>query len=1017
MKKALALILSLMMVLAMVPFALAEGAVATKLTDAPAAGDQVVIYYPAGGTLISSEVDYYESKDQYRLAPVEASVVNGEIATIPETALVLDVAVDGDGYLTFTDADGKYLTSGETGNNLTLEDAASDYSLWALESAGTDGDWYIKSVNAQYNGKPQYIEYFYAFTTFGFNSGNTAIYTFQFFKVGAEEETEPTEEPTEVPTEVPTEEPTPGPSEPAGEPIYFEIKEGYTDDLMQTMNGKDYLVLDIWMNEIPEDDMGLSWGQFRFYYDADQMNAFYLKDNAALVKETVDPFTGEVVETPCSLTTNIDKKPVVSIAFASDYGLKLKDGPIATVYFELNEELEDGTELTFEVKSEADDELFLPEFVNGMGYVYKTEGEPWVDMSAYTYEDRLGPVIVGSEPEPEPGKDIVILFTNDVHCGIEEGWGYAGVAAYKKEMAETADVILVDTGDHIQGGTIGTLTTGSAIIEIMNQAGYDVAVPGNHEFDYGMDRFWELVDMANYPYVSANFNKNGAPCLDQYEMFVLGEKNVAIVGLSTPETLTKSTPTYFQDENGNWIYDFCQETGSNDKLVKAAQDAIDAAREAGADYVIVVGHMGIDEVSEPYTSRSLVKKLSGLDAFIDGHSHSTIEAEEVEDKDGNTVLLGQTGTKLANIGKLTIAGDGTLTMELIPASEKTEDDAETKALIDQLNEEFEELLAQVVAHTDYDLVTHDPEAGNRIVRSQETNLGDLCADAYRVMLGADIAFVNGGGVRAEIPEGDITYEQIINVHPFGNEACLVEVTGQQILDALEWGAQACTGELGGFLQVSGISFTIDTTIPTSVTKDEAGMFTGVAGERRVKDVMVGDEPIDPEATYKLASHNYMLKNQGDGFAMFGTDNVTMILDCVMVDNQVLMNYLINELGGEVPADYADPYGQGRITILTAEDVADDMLDEAIEYAEDFIASEAFEEISEELQAEWEEALADAIAVREADPEASVDEKVEAAQAIYGLSKTGESMVIYVFAGIAIVAMLGMAAVALRRKFN
>ena len=504
-----------------------------------------------------------------------------------------------------------------------------------------------------------------------------------------------------------------------------------------------------------------------------------------------------------------------------------------------------------------------------------------------------------------PKEDITILHTNDVHCDYEK---YAKVATLHK----SAD-LLVDAGDHVQGGVIGTLSKGEYIVDIMNYLKYDAAVPGNHEFDYGMDQFLHIAkDLAKYPYISANFTgKDGKPYFDAYKIFEVKGVKVAFVGVCTPETFTKSTPTYFQDANGNYIFGFCEGNNGAD-LYKAVQSAIDAAKAAGADYVIGLGHLGIDEQSSPWMSKEVIANTTGFDAFIDGHSHSTF-SETIKDKSGKEVVFEQTGTKLANVGKLTIKTDGTITHENIDLS-AVEEDADAKAYIAGITEKFDALQKKVVAKTTVTLTTKGAD-GKRAVRSAETNLGDLCADAYRLLLGADVAFVNGGGVRADINAGDITYGDIINVHPFGNSACLVEVTGQQIKDALELGSAAYPGESGGFLQVSGLTYTINADIPSSVVKNDKSEFVKVDGAYRVSDIMVGGQPLDVNKTYTLASHNYMLKDAGDGYTMFGTKNVKVLQDEVMIDNQVLINYIVEKLGGVVGAEYAAP--QGRITIKTA----------------------------------------------------------------------------------------------------
>ncbi len=534
-----------------------------------------------------------------------------------------------------------------------------------------------------------------------------------------------------------------------------------------------------------------------------------------------------------------------------------------------------------------------------------------------TAEPAVAEVTATPEPAPEPAldKDLAILYTNDVHCAVDSGIGYAGVAAFKQQLLDDGCyVALVDAGDAVQGDAIGTLSKGSYIIDIMNEVGYDVMTPGNHEFDYGMDRFFELREMAKFPIVSANFVDltSGEAILEPYAMLTYNGVNVAFVGISTPMTISTSTPTFFQDDNGNFIYGFGQKDGA-DAFFAMIQGAVDAAIAAGADYVVALSHLGIDAYTAPYTSSELIEKTNGIDVVIDGHSHSTIECERVKNLDGERVLLTQTGTKLNAVGLLYITKDGSMSTGLI--TDFADKDADAEAYIGTIQAQFEELLNEVVARTDVELTIFEPgtDPAVRIVRNSETNLGDLCADAYRYISGADIAFVNGGGVRTNIAMGDITYGGIIKVHPFGNELCMVEATGQEILDALEMGSRVTPEENGGFLQVSGLTYEIHTYIPSSVTLDENNMFVSVDGEYRVKNVMVGGEPLDLTKTYTLACHDYLLKNAGDGYTMFQDNN--FLLDSIMIDNQVLINFIVDGLGGVVGEDYADPHGQGRIVAV------------------------------------------------------------------------------------------------------
>ena len=531
----------------------------------------------------------------------------------------------------------------------------------------------------------------------------------------------------------------------------------------------------------------------------------------------------------------------------------------------------------------------------------------------------LGCVAMAEEAPAGLTKNLVILFTSDAHAGIDQGWGYAGVAAIRDAMAAKNHVVLVDNGDAIQGETIGTLTNGKALVELMNVVGYDVAVPGNHEFDYGMSNFLTLSgEVAQYPYVSANFNYQDKLVFNPYVIKEFEGVKVAFVGVTTPKTITSSTPAYFQDENGNFVYGFCQDdTGA--KFYAAIQSAVDAARAEGAQYVIICGHLGTEVSCEPYTSIDVIYNVSGIDAVLDGHAHETMDENRVIGKDGKEVVRVACGTKLANVGALTITPDGKLSSELFTWKNSvapTEIFGLTGPVVDAVAEKvasLDEIRKTVVAYTENTLYINDPETDVRIIRNAETNLGDLCADAYRAMSGADIAFVNGGGVRAQIPAGNITLEQIYNVHPFGNIMCMVEATGQQILDALEFGVRKTPGENGGFQHVSGMTFEIHTYVPSSAQADENGMFAGVTGEYRVKNVLVGGEPLDLNKTYTLASHNYMLKNSGDGFSMFvGTK---LLMDETLIDNQVLITYITTTLGGVVGEEYANPYGQGRIVAV------------------------------------------------------------------------------------------------------
>ncbi|MCR5089728.1 MAG: bifunctional metallophosphatase/5'-nucleotidase [Oscillospiraceae bacterium] len=525
--------------------------------------------------------------------------------------------------------------------------------------------------------------------------------------------------------------------------------------------------------------------------------------------------------------------------------------------------------------------------------------------------------------EGEKSGDAVILFTSDVHCGVDQGFGYAGLQQIRDYLLSRGDdVILVDNGDSIQGEPIGTMTEGEVPLRLMNEMGYALAIPGNHEYDYGMERFLELAKEADFPYISCNFNRMGKLVFDPWTIREVGGRKIGFVGVTTPDTLASSTPRYFQDENGNYIYGFMEDE-SGEALYSTVQEAVNSAREAGAEYVIVLGHLGNQEAQRPWTYADIISHTNGIDALLDGHSHDTDQVV-MKNADGQDVVRSACGTKLNAVGWCRIASDGEVSTGIYTWNNAVSAPAmlgiqnEMSEAVWEAGKALNEKLAEVVATSVVNLTINDPEETDsdgrpiRMVRRAETNLGDFCADAYRDQGRTDIAIVTGGSIRDSIGKGDITLNDILNVHPFGNALTVVEVSGQQILDALEWGCRSLPGESGAFPQVSGLSFEICSDMESGCLTDQNLLFAGVEGERRVKNVLVNGEAIDPEGTYTLASHSYMLLENGDGYTMF--DGAKVLQDSVKLDNQLLIDYLRETLGGVIGEEYADPYGQGRITI-------------------------------------------------------------------------------------------------------
>ena len=547
--------------------------------------------------------------------------------------------------------------------------------------------------------------------------------------------------------------------------------------------------------------------------------------------------------------------------------------------------------------------------------------------------------------------DVTILYTNDVHTYIDKQspkLTYAAIADLKQSYQDAGkDVLLVDAGDHVQGTAYGSMDEGASIIKLMNAAGYDVATPGNHEFDYGMDRAKAIMKEADFPYLSCNWVdlRTTLRVLPSVKVFVRGGRRIAFVGVTTPETFTKSTPAYFMDKaQRKYIYDI-QGGEDGKKLYDAVQKAIDKAKLL-ADVVIGLGHLGVDPSSSPWTSEEVIAHTSGFDAFIDGHSHTVMENKQVQDASGKAVTLTQTGSYFANVGEMTIAADGTITTKLIPTHEGM--DAGIAAMQTDWVNTVDDMLGEKIAVGDSNFYVTDPATGKRRIRSAETNLGDFVADGIYTYfnevekLHCDVAIMNGGGIRADVPAGDWTFKTCKQVSPFGNVACLMSVTGKQIQDALEFAARFAGEdgkENGGFLQVAGASYEIHADIPNTVQTDEKNVWIGSAtGTPRVQNVKIYDKasgsylPLDPGATYALAGMNYTLRNLGDGFAMF--DGAELIKDYVSEDYLVMSTYAMIFDGADAAGlphlssansplaaypgyllNYEQPYGAGRITIL------------------------------------------------------------------------------------------------------
>ena len=586
------------------------------------------------------------------------------------------------------------------------------------------------------------------------------------------------------------------------------------------------------------------------------------------------------------------------------------------------------------------------------------ESKPAAENTAPAADEAEAPAA-----EADSDNDLIILYTNDTHGHIDnytkenedgkKGLSFASVAAMKKELkAQGENVILVDAGDAIQGTVYSAVDEGREIIYMMNVAGYDLATLGNHEFDYNSFRMLTATAKAWFPYVSCNLYEinDGLPLFPAYEEFTTKSgKRVAIIGVGTPESVI--TPVRFEDDKGNFFLDFYGRQDQND-LYAAVQSVINLARYYGADYVIGLGHLGVDAASEGVRSTDLIAHVKGLDAFIDGHSHTTMEKDLVKDAEGKMVPLTQTGCHFAAFGKMTLKKNGSIETELISDYDKY--DTMVRKLEQRWIDAVNLQLGDEIASTDFNLAQNNPDdPEERIIRNRETNLGDICADAiysyYNIAknIPCDLAIVNGGGIRAEVKKGPITYLDCKSVHPFGNLVCLVKIKGQQVLDMLEWSNRLLgemdteTGkeaEIGSFLHCAGMKYTTDTTIKDTEIPDENGNWAGTPlGEYRTKDVMIFNretgeyEPLDPEKTYNVAGQNYLLRSLGGGLNMLAESE--LVEDFSGEDYIILSEYLANFKKDDegIPQittegsplkkyegyelDYENPYGSGRISII------------------------------------------------------------------------------------------------------
>lgn len=536
-----------------------------------------------------------------------------------------------------------------------------------------------------------------------------------------------------------------------------------------------------------------------------------------------------------------------------------------------------------------------------------------------------GGALAAEETTEDLAGQIVILHTNDVHGAID---GYAKIAAMKSDYeARGADVLLFDAGDYIQGDPSVSISQGATAIELMNLAGYDLAGIGNHEFDYGYENLMTILDEAEFDIVCANAFKDGEALFPNNFTYTTEDGvTIGVFGLATPETSTKAHP----GKLGGVTF------LAGEELYAQAQAQVDSLEEAGVDYIVCLGHLGIDPESEPNRSTDLLAEVDGIDLFIDSHSHSTLaDILAVTNNTGmvNGAVLTSTGTKAENIGVVTIDPEAkTITAENVALDENIGSDADVAARVAGIEAEVDALYGVKFAESEV-LLNGEKDPGNR---TEETNLGDLVADAMlwyameQGNLGVDddhvVAVTNGGGIRATVNAGDITKEDILTVLPFGNTVAYVMVKGSVLLEALEASTYCTPESVGAFPQVAGIEFTIDTT----VEYDQGDLYPGSTyygpdSIQRVTIDSINGKDFDPDADYVVVTNDFLAAG-GDTYYAFSVANN---IDTGKLMDEAVVEYITEELGGVVSAEqYGEP--QGRITVKAAEESALPFTDVAAE---------------------------------------------------------------------------------------
>ena len=525
----------------------------------------------------------------------------------------------------------------------------------------------------------------------------------------------------------------------------------------------------------------------------------------------------------------------------------------------------------------------------------------------------------------ELSNDIAIIHINDVHCHANNTIGYDGFVLYKKELQKKyQNVITIDAGDHIQGGTLGAVSNGEAIIKIMNKVNFDVSTIGNHEFDYGIKQLLKLEEELNSKYICANFlyHKNKTNIFPPYKIIEAGTKKIAFIGTVTPYTFYKSSLSNIKDSNGDLIYDLINDS---EELYNKLQSYInEVKKEKNVDYTILLTHFGMNG-TEPYSSNLLLSKLEGIDAVIDGHTHLVYNTT-TKDKNNKNIKITQTGTKLENIGLLLIKSDNSIISEIISEIPEPKDkkgtkkikrgdkeiwvDSEMNEFINNIWNEYSEVLNSHVGYVDFNFTINKGDSHDVTCRIEECPIGNLATDAFKEEGNADCVIWTGNTFKNNIYKGNITKGDIINAMPYFNNIFIKKLSGQIILDVLEAGISKLPNSFSQFPQVSGINFYVNTSIKSPIQTDENGIYKGIKGPRRVSDVKINGKKIETNKIYKVALSDY-ISNGGNGIYKMLSD-YEVYNQSLLTDNDALNNFISIKLNGVIPSKYK--IQQGRINI-------------------------------------------------------------------------------------------------------